>query len=52
MRDFNMSETEALNYPLIRAFALMAFHQEHHPLCPADRASDGYIAQEIDRLKS
>jgi hypothetical protein len=52
MRDFHMSESDAMNYPLNRAFALMAFHAEHHPMCPGERETDGYIAQEMERLKA
>lgn len=51
MRDFNMSEDQALSYPINRAFALAAFHAETNPLCAAERASDGYVAQEIERIK-
>ena len=51
MRDFNMSEDQAMNYPTNRAFALAAFHVENNPFASVDRASDGYVAQEIVRLK-
>ena len=51
MRDFHMSEAEAMAYPLNRAFALMAFHYENHPMCPGERQTDGYIAQEIERTR-
>ncbi len=50
MRDFNMSEHEALEFPLIRAFALVAFHNATHPTFALERVSDGYIAQEALRL--
>lgn len=51
MRDFHMSEYQAMDYPTDRAWALMAFHAETHPMCPADRVSDGYIAQESLRQR-
>lgn len=52
MRDFNMSEDQAMSYPTNRAFALAAFHVENNPFAAVDRVGDGYIAQEIVRLKS
>jgi hypothetical protein len=45
-----MSQTEALNYPLAQAFALIAFHTEFNPHSAMDRVSAGYIAQEAARL--
>jgi len=51
MRDFNMSEAQALDYPTNRAFALAAFHIENNPWANVDRVSAGYVAQEIERLK-
>lgn len=42
-----MSEADAMNYPTDRAFALAAFHAETHPNFALERASDGYIVQEI-----
>jgi hypothetical protein len=52
MRDFNMNESQAMNYPLARAFALLAFHAETHPFCSQQRVSPGYISQEIERSQS
>ena len=52
MRDFHMSEEQAMNYPVNRAFALLAFHAETHPFCAQDRVSAGYIAQEIERSQA
>ena len=49
MRDFSMSETDAMNCPTDRAFALAAFHAETHPALPLERAGDGYLAQEVQR---
>lgn len=51
MRDFNMSEDQAMNYPTDRAFALAAFHTENNPWGNVERVGDGYVAQEIVRLK-
>jgi hypothetical protein len=48
MRNFHMSEKQALNYPVNRAFALAAFDAETNPACPLERDSDGYLAQEAD----
>ncbi len=39
-----------MNYPTDRAFALMAFHLECHPHRALERASQGYVAQEVRRL--
>jgi hypothetical protein len=49
MRDFHMTEKQALKYPLNRAFALVAFHGLYHPLAAQQLAADGYIAQERSR---
>ena len=49
MRDFHHTYDQALACPVNRAFALLAFHAETHPFAAMDRASDGYIAQEIIR---
>ena len=46
MRDFHMSEPQAMKYPLNRAFALLAFHGVRHPMGSMEIAGDGYIAQE------
>ena len=46
MRDFHMSENQAMKYPLNRAFALLAFHGVRHPMAQLEIAEDGYIAQE------
>jgi hypothetical protein len=51
MRDFHMTETAAMKLPLNRAFALMAFHVQRHPVSPRELAGDGYIAQEARRRK-
>jgi hypothetical protein len=51
MRDFHMSEHEAMTYPTDRAFALASWASETNPWATPERASDGYIAQEIARLK-
>ena len=52
MRDFHMTETAALNYPLARAFALANFAIEANPWSAPVRESSGYIAQEIEQLQS
>ena len=49
MRDFHMTETAAMKYPLIRAFALCAFHGLRHPFGAMEIANAGYIAQEARR---
>ena len=49
MRDFHMSEAEAMDYPTDRALALQAFHYLKHPMCPLDLAGPGYIKQEALR---
>jgi hypothetical protein len=51
MRDFHMSEAEALNYPLNRAFALKNFMIESNPHGRVIYETPGYIAQEINCLK-
>jgi len=52
MRDFHHTYDQALDCPVNRAFALLAFHAETHPFAAMERASDGYIAQEVQRLKA
>lgn len=52
MRDFHMSETQALDYPLDRAFALLAWHAETNPYGRMVRVTDGYIAQEAHKLNA
>ena len=49
MRDFHMTEEQALEYPLARAFALRNFVIESNPWGRVVYKSDGYIAQEIKR---
>ena len=39
-------QTALDEYPLIQAWALLAYHMENHPMCPMRLADDGYIAQE------
>jgi hypothetical protein len=51
MRDFGMGEAEALDYPLARAFALCNFATEANPWARVIYETDGYIAQEMKRLK-
>lgn len=46
MRDFNMSEKQALRFPIIRAFALDAWNIETNPWCAVERIGPGYIGQE------
>ena len=46
MRDFHMSEPQAMKYPLIRAFALMAFHRMNNSFCEMQIDSLGYVGQE------
>jgi hypothetical protein len=50
MRDFHMSEEQALNYPLNRAFALKSWIIENNPWGPVVYETPGYIGQEIERL--
>ena len=52
MRDFHHTYEQALACPINRAFALQAFHAETNSFCSMDRVSDGYIAQEVDYLKT
>lgn len=49
MRDFHMNQSDALNFPIVQAFALAAFHAETQPFAQRERVGDGYIAQEIER---
>lgn len=49
MRDFNMSESQAMKYPLIRAHALMAFNAMSNPYCEMQIDDLGYIAQEAEK---
>jgi len=51
MRDFNMSEEQAMNYPTDRAFALAAFQAETNTGCNVERVNAGYIGQELCRLQ-
>lgn len=46
MRDFHMTEDQALNYPLARAFALKNFAIESQPWSSVIYETDGYIAQQ------
>jgi hypothetical protein len=50
MRDFHMSEEQALNYPLNRAFALKSYMIENNPWGRVIYETPGYIGQEIERL--
>ena len=50
MRDFHMSEEQALNYPLNRAFALKNFMIESNPCGRVIYETPGYIGQEMQRL--
>jgi hypothetical protein len=52
MRDFHMSEQQALNYPLSRAFALKNFNIESNSSARVIYETPGYIGQEIERLKT
>jgi hypothetical protein len=52
MRDYHMSETTALQYPLIRAFALLAFRAINNGVCEMQIDGLGYLAQESERLAS
>ena len=46
MRDFHMTETQAMKYPLARAFALMVFRALDNPWCSMEIDGLGYLAQE------
>lgn len=52
MRDFHMSEEQAMNYPLNRAFALKNFMIESNFSSRVIYETPGYIGQEIERLKT
>jgi hypothetical protein len=52
MRDFHMTETQALDYPLNRAFALKNFMIESSSSTRVIYETPGYIGQEIERLKT
>ena len=49
MRDFHMSEKQALRFPIIRAFALDAWNLETNPWASVERLGPGYIWQEAAR---
>jgi len=49
MRDFHMSHTQAMKYPLNQALALLAFTRLHNPACAMEIDELGYIAQETER---
>ena len=51
MRDFNMTEDQAMTYPTLRAFALAAFHAENNPHGALERTSPGYLCQEAQRIR-
>ena len=50
MSRFHHTYAEARRCPLGRAYALRAWAAEHNEFASLDRATDGYIAQEIQRL--
>ena len=50
MRDFHMSEQQAMRYPLARAHALCVFNALRNPWCPMEIDGDGYVAQERHRI--
>lgn len=50
MKDFHMSEEQALDYPLNRAFALKNFVIESNPYGRVVYETPGYVGQEIERL--
>ena len=52
MRDFHMTEAQAMKYPLLRAFALLAFRSLDNPWCTMEIDGLGYLAQEAQRVKS
>ena len=48
MREFHMPEAYVMDeLPLARAFAYRAWAVESQPWAKVERASDGYISQEI-----
>jgi hypothetical protein len=52
-RDFHMALDYVLDdLPLSQAFALAAWNVEANPWAKVERTSDGYVAQERERLKS
>jgi hypothetical protein len=50
MSDFHMSEEQALNYPLNRAFALKSWMIENNSSGRLIYETPGYIGQEIEQL--
>lgn len=51
MREFHMTEEQALNYPLSRAFALKSYDIENNAWSKPVYKTKGYIGQEMERLK-
>lgn len=48
MRDFHMTERDAMKYPLIRAHALCAFTRLNNPWVEMEITGAGYIQQEVN----
>ena len=51
MHDYHMTEDQAMHTPLIRALAYRARAIENNPWGGVERATDGYIAQELESRK-
>lgn len=51
MHDYHMTEDQAMETPLIRAFAYRAWSIENNPWGGVERATDGYVAQELEARK-
>jgi len=49
MRDFHMTEIQAMKYSLSRAHALVAFRSMDNPWCEMQIDGLGYLAQEALR---
>ena len=45
MREFHMSYSQAMAFPINVAFGLVAWHCESHPWVKFERQSPGYVAQ-------
>lgn len=51
LHDFHMTPTQArYQVPLAEAWALKSWMAEHNPWCKLVTATDGYVAQEVDRI--
>ena len=52
MRDYHMSQPDAMKHPLRQALALVAFTRLYHSGGPMEIEGLGYVAQETERRKA